>query len=437
MDYSQALQYLGSFINYEKAAFFNYRESLKLERMRRLAGMLGNPQDALRCVHITGTKGKGSTSAMVASILKEAGFRVGLYTSPHLVSFRERIRINDELISEGELSGLAERVKAVTDTIDRNTDDFPTFFEVYTAIAFLYFEQKKADFCVLEVGMGGRLDATNIIEGPLCCGITQISYEHTHKLGGTLSKIACEKAGIIKKGALTVSSQQAPEAAIRIRAACREKNSRLFEVGADIKFKKEDKRIFSMKGIFGDYPFMETGLKGDHQLMNAATAVGLVESLRFHDIIISPDAIRAGLKNVSWPGRLQVLKRSPYVVLDGAQNRASANALAKAVKEYFEYDKLVLVLGISKDKDIKGICEELGAVADKVILTRANLPRAEEPQVLKKFFSEAAITASVRQAVDLAERLAGPQDLILVTGSFFVLGEVMADEALFQETVVC
>jgi dihydrofolate synthase/folylpolyglutamate synthase len=425
MDYKDALQYLDSFINYEKVPFFDYKESLKLERMRYLAGMLGNPQDGLRCIHITGTKGKGSTSAMVASILKEAGFRVGLYTSPHLVSFRERIRVGDELIGEEELSSLVEHIKAATNTVDKNSDEFPTFFEVYTAIAFLYFAQKKTDFCVLEVGMGGRLDATNIIEKPLCCGITQISYEHTHKLGSTLSEIAREKAGIIKKGALTVSSEQAPEAAERIRTACREKNSRLFEVGADINFKKEDKQIFSMKGIFGDYPFMETGLMGDHQFMNAATAVGLVESLRFHDIIITPDAIRTGLKNVSWPGRLQVLKRSPYLVLDGAQNRASANALAKAVKEYFEYDKLILVLGISRDKDIKGICEELGAVADRIILTRANLPRAEEPGVLKKFFSEAAITGSVRQAVDLAERVAGPQDLILATGSFFVLGEVL------------
>ncbi len=436
MDYREALQYLDSFINYEKVSSFNYEESLQLDRMRRLAEALGNPQDRLRCIHITGTKGKGSTSAMAASILKEAGFKVGLYTSPHLVSFRERIRINDELISEEELSGLIERVKAVTDYMDSNSDDFPTFFEVYTTIAFLYFEQKKADLCVLEVGMGGRLDATNIIEKPLCCGITQISYEHTQKLGSTLPEIAREKSGIIKKDAICVSSGQAGAAAEVIRKTCKEKNNRLFEVGRDIIFKKEDRQVFSVKGLFGEYPFLKIGLLGDHQFMNAATALGLIESLRFYDIMINADAVRLGLKNAVWPGRMQVLRKLPYVVLDGAQNRASAFALAKAVKEYFEYDKLILVLGISNDKDIKGICEELGPVSDKVILTRAKLPRAEEPEAIKKFFSEAKTTGSVREAMDLAERIAGPKDLILVTGSFFVLGEMLSSE-IFQEAGVC
>lgn len=436
MDYREALKYLDSFIDYEKVSSFNYEESLQLDRMRRLAEALGNPQDGLRCIHITGTKGKGSTSAMAASILKEAGFKVGLYTSPHLVSFRERIRINDELISEEEISGLIERVKAVTDSMDRDSDDFPTFFEVYTAIAFLYFEGKKIDFCVLEVGMGGRLDATNIIEKPLCCGITQISYEHTQKLGDTLPEIAREKAGIIKKDSICVSSGQAAAAAGVIRKTCEKKDSRLFEVGKDIIFKKEDRQVFSAKGLFGEYPFLEIGLRGDHQFMNAATALGLIESLMFYDIMIGADAIRLGLKNASWPGRMQVLRKSPYVVLDGAQNRASAFALAKAVREYFEYDKLILVLGISNDKDIKGVCGELSPVSDKVILTKANIPRAEEPGAIKKFFSEAATTNSVREAMDLAQRSAGPKDLILVTGSFFVLGEVLSS-GVFQEAGVC
>lgn len=436
MDYREALRYLDSFINYEKAVSFDYKEVLRLDRMKRLAAALGNPQDRLRCIHITGTKGKGSTSAMTASILKKAGFNVGLYTSPHLVSFRERIRINDEFISERELCGLIERVAAEIGSIDRDSDDCPTFFEVYTAIAFLYFERKNADFCVLEVGMGGRLDATNIIEKPLCCGITNISYEHTQKLGTTLPEIAREKSGIIKKDSICVSSGQSQEAAEVIQKTCKENNSRLFEVGREIVFKKEDKQVFSARGIFGEYPFMELGLLGDHQFMNAVTAIGLIESLRFCDIIVSSDAIRRGLKDTAWPGRLQVLRRSPHVVLDGAQNKASASALAKAVKEYFEYDNLILVLGISNDKDIKGICEELGPVSDKVILTKARLPRAEEPGAIKKFFNEAETTGSVQEAMDLAQRFAGPKDLILVTGSFFVLGEVLSNE-MFQEIGVC
>jgi dihydrofolate synthase/folylpolyglutamate synthase len=374
---------------------------------------------------------------MAASILKAAGFNVGLYTSPHLVSFRERIKINDKLISEVDLCGLVERVKKVVDHIDKDSEFFPTFFEVYTAVAFLYFWQMNVDFCVLEVGLGGRLDATNIIERPLCCGITPISYEHTDKLGTTLAEIAGEKAGIIKKGSMCVSSRQEDSAAGVIRSACAEKGARLFEVGADIVFKKEGKQVFSMKGVLGEYPFLDVALAGDHQFMNAATAVGLIESLRFYDIIISTDAIRQGLKNVVWPGRLQVLRRNPFIVLDGAQNKASAAALSKAVREYFEYDRLVLVLGVSRGKDIKGICEELEPISDEVILTRARLPRAEEPSVLQGFMGKkASLVDTVEGALEAAVRTAGPSDLILVTGSLFVLGEVMEME-MFQEAGIC
>lgn len=425
MDYKEALNYLDSFIDYEKIASFDYKESIKLKRIKWLAGKLGNPHLDLRCIHISGTKGKGSTSAMVASILKEAGYNVGLYTSPHLVSFRERIRVNDGLISEEELCGLINRMRPVIDSIDRQDDACPTFFEVYTALSFLYFKEKRTDFCVFEVGMGGRLDATNIIERPLCCGITQISLEHTQKLGNTLGEIAAEKAGIIKDRSVCVSSSQDASAMEVIRKTCVEKNSRLYEVGRDLRFERDKNRFFSVNGIFRQYPFLEVGLLGDHQFMNAATAIGLVESLRFYGIIVRPDAIRQGLSNVKWPGRIHVLKKNPYVVLDGAQNKASANALKRAIKQYFNYNKLILVLGISSDKDIKGICEELEPVSDEIILTKAGIPRAEKPSVLKNFIQkEATLTNGVIEALERAEASAGPSDLILVTGSLFVVGEV-------------
>jgi dihydrofolate synthase/folylpolyglutamate synthase len=442
MTYGEALKYLDSFINYEKAPSFDYKQSLKLDRMRHLASRLGDPQKDLRCIHITGSKGKGSSSAMTAAILKEAGYRVGLYTSPHLVSFRERIRINGRMISKEELCGLVEKVRPLIERIDKKSELYPTFFEVYTALAFLYFKENKTDLCVLEVGLGGRLDATNIIEKPLCCGIAPISHEHTQKLGNTLAKIAFEKAGIIKEDSVCVSSPQAAAAMEVIKKTCAEKGCRLFKVGEDLRFKEEDpgplicqtwldKQSFSVSGMFGEYPRLETGLLGEHQLVNAAMVIGLVESLRFYDIIIPYNAVRDGLRGVKWPGRLQVVGQNPLVVLDGAQNRSSAAALKKSVKKFFKYDRLILILGISSDKDIKGICEELQDVSDEIILTKAGLPRAAEPISIKGHLTkEARITASVQEALGLARAIALPSDLILVTGSFFVLGEVAANGAL-------
>lgn len=432
MDYQEALRYLDSFVNYEKLVSFDYRGSLKLDRMKAFAAALGDPQKGLRCIHIAGTKGKGSTSAMTASILREAGFKAGLYTSPHLVSFRERIRINDELISEEELCGLLDEIKPVIDRMPED-EERPSFFEIYTAMAFLYFKKKMVDFCVLEVGMGGRLDATNIIERPLCCGITQLSYEHTQKLGNTLAQIAAEKAGIIKEGAICVSSCQEDSAAGVIRGVCKNKNATLYEVGRDITFKEEARQTFSVSGISQDYPYLEVALLGDHQLMNAATAIGLVESLRFYDIIIGLDAISSGLKTTAWPGRLQILQEAPYIVLDGAQNRASAKALKEAVRKFFNYNRLILILGISKDKDIKGICEELSPISDEVILTKANLPRAEEPAVIKRYIEKEARTApTVEEAIDMAQDTAAVSDLILVTGSLFVVGEALCRRSILM-----
>ncbi|MBI4336068.1 MAG: bifunctional folylpolyglutamate synthase/dihydrofolate synthase [Candidatus Omnitrophica bacterium] len=429
MTYKEALQYLNSFVNYERVLSFDYKESFKLDRMRRLVALLGDPHKGLRCIHITGTKGKGSTSAMAASILKEAGFKVGLYTSPHLVSFRERIRINDELIGEEELSGTLRALRPVVDSIDKDSDDYPTFFEIYTALAFFYFRQRKVDFCVLEVGMGGRLDATNVIEAPLCCGITPISLEHTQILGSSLREIAREKAGIIKDGSVCVSAPGDNAAAEVIRQAAAEKNNRYFEVGRDIQFSKKADQAFSIRGIFEKYPDLEVGLLGDHQFINAAAAVGLIESLRFYDIIVKADAIRGGLRNVKWPGRLQILQKRPYIVLDGAQNKASARILKEAIRRYFKYGRLILVLGISRDKDIKGICEELAPLSDKIILTRADNPRAEEPPNMVKFVGgNAVIATGVEEAMAAALNIASPDDLILVTGSFFVLGEVLSME---------
>ncbi|MBI4974481.1 MAG: bifunctional folylpolyglutamate synthase/dihydrofolate synthase [Candidatus Omnitrophica bacterium] len=441
MTYQEALQYLNSFINYEKLDDYDYKKSLKLDRIKKLAGLLGNPQDGIRGIHIAGTKGKGSTAAFLHSILKNAGFKVGLYTSPHLISFRERIRINDELISEKDLSRLAEAIK---DAVRGMVGERPSFFEAYTGLAYLYFKEKRVDFAIYEVGLGGRLDATNIIE-PLVSAITPISYEHTQKLGNTLREIAGEKAGIIKENRICISAPQEEEALKVIKKICEEKRARLILVGKDILFEElycdGEREVFSIFGLFNEYPVLATGLLGSHQVVNAATAIGITEALRFHGITISLEAVRNGVRDAKWEGRLEVLSRRPFVILDGAQNRASAYALAKAVKRVFSakggsasggrYRNLILVLGVSRDKDIVGILEELAPISDSIILTKSKvLERALEPSLIKEHIKkrqeEVVLTSSVEEALTIARSKADSDDLILVTGSLFVVGEAKA-----------
>ena len=427
MTYREAIDYLGSFVNYEKRSGYDYKGSFRLDRMRKLAGLLGSPQNDIKSIHVAGSKGKGSTSVFVQSVLKEAGFKTGLYTSPHLVSFRERIRINDSLISEEDLSRLLEKVRAAVDRLD----DKPSFFEVYTAIAYLYFKENNVDFAVYEVGLGGRLDATNIIE-PLVCAITPISYEHTNILGRTLKEIASEKAGIIKKDSICVIAPQDKEALDAIKDILKKNNARSIIVGKDILFKElkaaEESERFSIFGLSDKYPILETKLLGSHQIVNAATAIGVIDGLKLRGITIPAKAIIDGIKNARWEGRLEVMSKRPLVILDGAQNKASASSLSIAIKKRFKYKNIILVLGISKDKDIKGILEELLPMAGTVILTKACIKeRACEPSDIKRFIDtkdkNIFLTSGVEEALAKAIALTAQEDLILITGSLFVVGE--------------
>lgn len=427
MTYREAVRYLDSFVNYEKKDRYDYAGSFNLDRIKEIAGLLGNPQDNIKSVHIAGTKGKGSTCAIIHSIMKEAGFKTGLYTSPHLISFRERIRIDDSIIEEEDIARILGRIKEV---LEGRKGDWPSFFEVYTALAYLYFREKEADFAVYETGLGGRLDATNIIK-PLAVAITPISYEHTDKLGSTLKEIAAEKGGIIKEGVICVSAPQEEDALRVIKNICKERKSKLIIVGKDIKFKINhadyEKQSFDVTGIFGEYPSLVTGLVGDHQAVNAATAIGVIEGLRFSGITVPYEAIRKGLLACDWPGRLEIAGRNPFIVLDGAQNRASAHALAGAIRKLFSYKKLILVLGVSKDKDIKGILEELLAISDSVVITKSRMiARACDPQAIKELAGSGkniSMTANVEESITRARELASGEDLILVTGSLFVVGE--------------
>jgi len=438
--YPETVRYLESFINYETIPVYPYKESLKLECVRGFLDLIGNPQDTLNCIHIAGTKGKGSTCAFLTYILRQAGYRVGLYTSPHLSDFRERIRVLEGcarcaaarpkedfegMVAQDELANLTEKLKPVIENYNKNSEYGPlSFFEVYTALAFMYFKEKRVDFAVLETGLGGRLDATNVVN-PLVCAITPISYEHTQKLGYTLREIALEKAGIIKnKNLIVVTAPQEEEAREVIRNKCKDVEAKLLEVDKDINYQKTNNG-FSVKGVFAQYPDLKINLLGGHQIINATVAVGVIEALRNYDINIGIDSIRDGLGNTIWPGRCEIISKDPFVVLDGAQNIASARALKETIKENFQYKRLILILGISQDKDTKGICNELDELVDEVIITKADNPRATEPNVLAQYFNgrPVHITNSVAQAKTKAKDLAHKEDLILVTGSLFVVGE--------------
>jgi len=430
MNYKQALRYLESFIDYEKLSSYSYDRSFNLERIKNFLKLLGNPHLDLKAIHIAGTKGKGSTCAFCAYILRQAGYKVGLYTSPHLKDFRERIRILkpktqslkpktsvfEGMISKKDLTRLVEKLAPSIENFNKISKSGPlTFFEVYTALAFVYFKQEKTDFVVLETGLGGRLDATNVIN-PMVCAITPISYEHTQLLGKTLKKIATEKAGIIKTGCkIVVSAPQKKEVLEVIKARCRKSGAKLYIVRKDI----------DCKGL-------GVKLLGRHQLENAAASVTIIKALRNYGINIKPDVIKGGLYETVWPGRCEIINRRPFVVLDGAQNESSAEVLAKTIRDNFKYKKLILVLGISSDKDIKGICERICPLADKIILTQANSPRAADVNDIGKIIhvtmshvikSQVIKTISVKEAKKIAFRLAEKEDLILVTGSLFVVGE--------------
>ncbi len=430
LNYRQAIEYLESFIDYEKFAGPYEIQKWKLERVEKLLELIGNPHHGKKFIHVAGTKGKGSTSAMIASILRSAGYKVGLYISPHLVDFRERISINGEMISEDQICQLVTQIKPHVDYLKSQEEQYGaiSFFDVYTALALLYFASKDTDFTVLEVGMGGRLDATNVIT-PLVSVITQISYDHIQSLGNTLSAIAREKAGIIKKNGYVVSSPQEPEAINVIKNVCKEQNAKLFEVGKDISFKKNNNGTFNVCGIIGKYENLHLNLLGDHQLINSATAIGSLEVLSFHGYKIPDYAITDGLEKVKWRARVEVIQKDPIIILDVAHNAASAKALRDTIESNFKYDKFILVLGSSMHKDIKGMGKYLCPIADHIILTKVNNPRAMKPEdmqeELKDYCSDFIITKDVSSAFEKAKSIAGLHDLICITGSVYLAGEVM------------
>jgi dihydrofolate synthase/folylpolyglutamate synthase len=374
-----------------------------------------------RYLHIAGTNGKGSVAAMLSAILSRAGYPVGLFTSPHLVSFQERYRLGDQEIPPGRLLEVINEVRAAVDDHEP-----PTFFEFATAMAFLYFLKAGATPIILETGMGGRLDATNIVH-PLISVITNISRDHQEHLGQGLVAIAGEKAGIIKPGTPLVTFARQKQVLQLFQQRCREVGASLYQGGRDFKTRGKPGGAFDYSGLEQDIPGLTLNLRGRHQYDNAAVALAVVELLRREGFSVSATAIREGLRSTRWPGRLEQVPQDRRVLLDGAHNPSAALTLAQNLKLARNHGRLILVMGIMADKDVDAILARLLPLAQMVIFTQPRYFRAATPRDLARraqpYGLEILQTPEVAAAVQQAQSLAGPEDRIVITGSLYTVGE--------------
>ena len=440
--YQQTLDYLYSFVDYSLTHAFPAPENFDLDRIAEFLEYLGNPQLDYPIIHIAGTKGKGSVAALCASALSAAGYRAGLYTSPHLSDYAERIQIDGEPISHAALIALVEEIRPY---LARGTK--LTTFEITTALAFLYFARQGATVVVAEVGLGGRLDATNVT-APKVTVITSISYDHTAVLGDTLAQIAAEKAGIIKPGVPVVVAPQKEEAGRTIEGIARQREAPLIQVGEAYRFaperhsldgqslwvwtasEDESWRAFQVGADTGGWsPLRLTiPLLGGHQLENAATAYAALKTGDLNGIPIGLNAIQAGFEHVSWPGRFEILRGDPPLVVDSAHNRDSMGKLRLALDEYYPGWPVILIAGASADKDVAGMLAELAPRLDRIIATRSYHPRSMAPEDLAETAGVIGVPVesfeTVEEALEKALELAGSEGLILATGSLFLAAAV-------------
>ncbi len=445
--YEDALAFWFGRINYEQTGMPPDLRALKLERMQALLDRLGRPQDRLRIIHIAGSKGKGSTAAMLAAVLQAAGYRTGLFTSPHLCRVEERVQVNGQSISPQELTMLMQEIEIACQQVEEAGHTPPTFFEIITALGWLYFVRRRVDWAVVEVGLGGRFDSTNVCR-PQVAVITSISLDHVQQLGPTLAHIAREKAGIIKPGVPVISGVTEPEPASVIREVARQRNAPLYELGVDFRFHyrpgqftPRDVRwpILSYWSVGKGNPTWRNGrvgvrreyslsLWGRHQAANAAVILAVVERLRELGLPLPNTAVARGLAQVHWPARVEVIHTQPLVILDCAHNRASVAALVQTLRESFSWRRLIVVLGCSRDKDIPGMLAELAPVTDVIHLTRySSSPRSASPDELLALWpgpAKAYTHAQAESAWRAARDSAHPDDLICVTGSVFLAGEL-------------
>ena len=400
--------------------------------MNRLLKGLGNPHRGLRAVHIAGTKGKGSTATMLAHMLRGCGHTVGLYTSPHLLNLRERITVDGDMIAEIQLTRIMAKIALVV----KRLRDSPTFFEIMTAAACQHFADKEVDVAVMETGLGGRLDSTNVIK-PAVCGITSISYDHTSQLGSTLGKIAEEKAGIFKSGVPIVSAPQTPEVERVLRRAASKTHSPLRFAGEDIEFSY---RFESSRAVGphtrvcvtteeSRFEHLHVPLLGEHQAINCGVALGLVDALKSKGLEIDDQMAIDGLARVDLQGRMELICDNPRILVDGAHNAASMEALMRAIGQNIPYDSMVVIFGCQSDKDIPGMLQQIQFGADKVIFVPTPSPRSSDPHVLAAAFAEfsgkmAQVAEDVDEALTIATNAVDRDDLVCATGSFYLVGEI-------------
>ncbi len=424
MTYDEAMNYISS--------VGKFGSNYGLERTFRILELLGNPHEKLKMIHIAGTNGKGSTTAMISKILRGYGYKVGMYTSPYLEEFEERIQINGENIEKYKLVKLLEQVKVVIKKVIEEGFEHPTEFEIITALMFLYFYNEKVDYAVIEVGLGGRLDSTNVII-PKVSVITSISLDHVNILGDNLKDIAREKAGIIKEKVPVVLYPQEKDAEEVVLKASKEKNSKVYLL------KKEDCRLIDInndklyqnvevKSIKNTYN-IKLPLLGEHQILNLSVALNTIETLfEKENIIINRELIEKSLEDVKWIGRLEVLRKKPTVVIDGAHNIDGIRALRKNVEKYFKYKKLYLLLGILADKQVKEMVKEITPIAEKVYALTPHSDRAELCEDLKKeileYNSNTVALENYEEAFELTLKEAEEDDLILISGSLYMIGDM-------------
>ena len=418
-------------MTYEEAIAFihgtyKFGSKLGLENIKTLLELLGSPQDSLKFIHVAGTNGKGSTCAFMHSILVEAGYKTGLYTSPFIETFNERMRINHDLITSEELAELTGLVKEKIDIMLQNGLNHPTEFEIVTAIAMLYYKKHACDLVVLEVGLGGRLDATNVINSPLVSVITPLDFDHTDYLGNTLEQIASEKAGIIKVEGITISYPQEKSAMKVIQDKCQVMQNTLLV--AD--YSSLEIQELSFKGLTFNYyqSNYEISLFAPYQPENAVLALMTIRVLvEKYGYKVSEDSIREGLKKAKWIGRLEIVSEDPFLIIDGAHNLHGIKGLAKSIEAIRADHKIVGIVGILKDKDVKGMLEVITPYLDAVIITKPDNPRAMNSSELEQFFtSEKVIKSSdsISEAIEIIYQLRDKNAIYIAFGSLYMIGEV-------------
>ncbi|MHB8482987.1 MAG: bifunctional folylpolyglutamate synthase/dihydrofolate synthase [Nitrospiria bacterium] len=416
MTYQQTLEYL----------FLLQKTGVKLglSSMFELLSNLDNPHHDLKTIHVAGTNGKGSTCSTLASCLQASGYKVGLYTSPHLIDFRERIVVNSVRIPQKDVIRL-------TEFIMNSMKHTPTFFELTTALAFLYFFEQQVDIAVIETGLGGRLDSTNVLT-PLVSVITNIDYDHQAYLGNTLSDIGREKAGIIKKGVPVVSGVFQPGVCDLIARTAASVHAPLFRLGNDFSFESSDsapfQNVFDYKGIRNSFSKLSTPLLGEHQKINSSLALAVLELISDRGYPVTEKHLRAGLQKVSWPGRIEIVQKEPLMILDGAHNPAGARMLAEFLRTLNFQGNKYLILGIMKDKDIYRIGEALFPWADEIVLTRPHFQRAAQPQDLQEALPSTSKPTYLIESISETHRFlktkTRSEDVICFAGSLYTIGEV-------------